>query len=68
MQQLPTGWTPNDLARFNAALDVLGAYQQLDYVRKIVAANDPFLQARQDDLRTLALALAQTFKQQFGQD
>lgn len=67
MQNLPDGWTVPDLQRFNAVQDVVAAYQAFDYARKVVAPNDAFLKARQDDIGALALALGQQFKQQFGQ-
>lgn len=68
MQQVPTGWTPGDLERFNAVVDVVNAYQSFDYARKIVAPNNQFLAARQQDVGSLALQLGQYFQQQFGQN
>lgn len=71
MQQLPTGWTVDDLARFTAFQDTLNGYQQLDYVRGKVGASLPanvaqFLQARQADIGNLVKAQAQMFMDQFG--
>lgn len=68
MQQIPDGWTAGDQQRFNALIDVVAAYQSFDYARKIVAPNNQFLAARQQDVGNLALALGQAFQQQFGQN
>jgi hypothetical protein len=68
MQQTPTNWTAGDVQRFNSLLDVVAAYQALDYARTRVAPSNAFLQARQTDVGNLALALGQQFQQMFGQD
>lgn len=72
MQNLPDPWTVGDMDRFNVCLDVLAAYQALDYVRGKIGAQlnqvtQTFLANRQQDIANLLKTQFQFFMQEFGQ-
>lgn len=73
MQNIPPTWTINDLQRFNACMDVLTAYQALDYVKgkigaQLSQATQTFLANRQQDIANLLKDLFANFMQSFNQD
>lgn len=53
MQQVPLGWMPDDVTRFNALIDGCISYMILDYAMSKVAPTNAFFQARRTDIANM---------------